>query len=136
MRRVPPRGTLSRSLTTPVMSTKLGSHAALVLGQTPLADGEEELARALGLAPDIGRHEHSEDSPVRKRKRGPNTPFPIYPSSRLRESIDDLWPPSPFVINTPAPAPKRARKDKNKEEGLGMDSYANEMIAGDLLVGS
>ncbi|CAE6530112.1 unnamed protein product [Rhizoctonia solani] len=136
MRRVPPRGTLTRSLTTPVMSTKLGSHAALILGQTPLADGEEELARALGLAPDIARHEHSEDSPVRKRKRGPNTPFPIYPSSRLRESMDDLWPPSPFVINTPAPAPKRARKDKNKEEGLGMDSYANEIIAGDLLVES
>ncbi|CAE6456039.1 unnamed protein product [Rhizoctonia solani] len=134
MRRVPPRGALTRSLTTPVMSTKLGSHAALLLGQTPLADGEEELARVLGLAPDIGRHEHSEDSPVRKRKRGPNTPFPIYPSSRLRESMDDLWPPSPFVINTPAPAPKRARKDKNKEEGFGMDSYANEMIAGDLLV--
>ncbi|KAJ1301445.1 hypothetical protein OPQ81_008703 [Rhizoctonia solani] len=134
MRRVPPRGTLTRSLTTPVMSTKLGSHAALVLGQTPLADGEEELARVLGLAPDIVRHEHSEDSPVRKRKRGPNTPFPIYPSSRLRESLDDLWPPSPFVINTPAPAPKRARKDKNKEEGL--DSYANEIIAGDLLVES
>ncbi|CAE7087698.1 unnamed protein product [Rhizoctonia solani] len=136
MRRVPPRGTLTRSLTTPVMSTKLGSHAALVLGQTPLADGEEELARALGLAPDIGRHEHSEDSPVRKRKRGPNTPFPIYPSSRLRESMEDLWPPSPFVINTPAPAPKRARKDKNKEEGFGMDGYANEIIAGDLLVES
>ncbi|CAE6496078.1 unnamed protein product [Rhizoctonia solani] len=134
MRRVPPRGALTRSLTTPVMSTKLGSHAAFVLGQTPLADGDEELARALGLAPDIVRHEHSEDSPVRKRKRGPNTPFPIYSSSRLRESLDDFWPPSPFVINTPAPAPKRARKDKNKEEGL--DSYANEIIAGDLLVES
>ncbi|ELU37922.1 aminopeptidase Y [Rhizoctonia solani AG-1 IA] len=108
------------------MSTALGSHAALVLGQTPLAEGEEELARALGLAPDIGRHILSEDSPVRKRKRGPNTPFPIYPSSRLRESMDEAWPPSPFVINTPAPAPKRARKDKNKED---MESYANEIVA-------
>ncbi|CAE6473688.1 unnamed protein product [Rhizoctonia solani] len=133
MRRVPARGTLTRSLTTPVMSTALGSHAALVLGQTPLADGEEELARALGLAPDIGRHMLSEDSPVRKRKRGPNTPFPIYPSSRLRESMDEAWPPSPFVINTPAPAPKRVKKGKDKE---GMDGYANEIIAGDLLVGS
>ncbi|KAF8756020.1 hypothetical protein RHS01_04710 [Rhizoctonia solani] len=131
MRRVPARGALTRSLTTPVMSTALGSHAALVLGQTPLAEGEEELARALGLAPDIGRHILSEDSPVRKRKRGPNTPFPIYPSSRLRESMDEAWPPSPFVINTPAPAPKRARKDKNKED---MESYANEIVAGDLLV--
>ncbi|KAF8683425.1 hypothetical protein RHS04_01785 [Rhizoctonia solani] len=133
MRRVPARGALTRSLTTPVMSTALGSHAALVLGQTPLAEGEEELARALGLAPDIGRHILSEDSPVRKRKRGPNTPFPIYPSSRLRESMDEAWPPSPFVINTPAPAPKRARKDKNKED---MESYANEIVAGDLLVQS
>ncbi|CCO33128.1 hypothetical protein BN14_07199 [Rhizoctonia solani AG-1 IB] len=133
MRRVPARGVLARSLTTPVMSTAFGSHAALVLGQTPLADGEEELARALGLAPDIGRHMLSEDSPVRKRKRGPNTPFPIYPSSRLRESMDEAWPPSPFVINTPAPAPKRARKDKNKED---MESYAKEIVAGDLLVKS
>lgn len=138
MRRAPPRGTLSRSLTTPVMSTALGSHATMLmgLGQTPLADGEEELARALGLAPDIGRHRHhewSEESPVRKRKRGPNTPFPIYPSSRLRESeilVDELWPSSPFVINTPAPAPKRARKAKED----AMDNYANEMIAGECAV--
>lgn len=140
MRKPAARGMLSRSMTTPIMSTALGSHAALVMGQTPLADGEEELARALGLAPDIGRHghhEHFEDSPVRKRKRGPNTPFPIFPSSKLRESetmVDEFWPSSPFVINTPAPAPKRARKDKDKD--MGMDSYANEMIAGDLILGS
>lgn len=124
--RVRPRGALSRSLTTPVMSTALGSHAAFLMGQTPLADGEDELARALGLVPDVG-HEQSEDSPVRKRKRGPNTPFPIFPSSKLRESetmVDEYWPSSPFTINTPAP--KRARKS----EGMEFDSYAGEIIAG------
>lgn len=127
--RVRPRGALSRSMTTPVMSTALGSHASLVMGQTPLADGEEELARALGLAPDIG-HEQSGDSPVRKRKRGPNTPFPIFPSSKLRESetmMDEYWMSSPFTINTPAP--KRARKSG----GIGLDTYANEIVAGELL---
>ncbi|QRW24514.1 hypothetical protein RhiXN_11426 [Rhizoctonia solani] len=114
MRRVPARGALTRSLTTPVMSTALGSHAALVLGQTPLAEGEEELARALGLAPDIGRHILSEDSP-----------------QPVEGEYGRSMAPSPFVINTPAPAPKRARKDKNKED---MESYANEIVAGDLLV--
>ncbi|KAG9125067.1 hypothetical protein FRC07_009100 [Ceratobasidium sp. 392] len=120
--RVHPRATLSRSMTTPVFSTSLGSHAALMI-QTP--DGEEELARALGLAPDIG-HGLSEDSPVRKRKRGPNTPFPIFPSSKLRESetmADEYWPSSPFTINTPAPASKRARKSS---EGA-MDSYLADL---------
>ncbi|KAG9095061.1 hypothetical protein FRC06_010156 [Ceratobasidium sp. 370] len=123
-----PRGTLSRSMTTPVLSMSLGSHTALMMAQTPLADGEEELARALGLAPDIG-HGLSEDSPVRKRKRGPNTPFPIFPSSKLRESetmLDEYWPSSPFTINTPAPASKRARKSS---EGV-MDSYLAEITVG------
>jgi hypothetical protein len=41
-------------MTTLVMSGSLGLHAALVIAQTPLADGEEELARVLGFAPDIG----------------------------------------------------------------------------------
>ncbi|KAG9083133.1 hypothetical protein FS749_006272 [Ceratobasidium sp. UAMH 11750] len=126
--RTHPRGTLSRSMTTPVFSTSLGSHAALMMAQTPLADGEEELARALGLAPDIG-HGLNEDSPVRKRKRGPNTPFPIFPSSKLRESetmLDEYWPSSPFTINTPAPPSKRARKSS---EGA-MDSYLAEITVG------
>ncbi|KAG8694135.1 hypothetical protein FRC09_010044 [Ceratobasidium sp. 395] len=123
--RVHPRGTLSRSMTTPAFSTSLGSHAALMI-QTP--DGEEELARALGLAPDIG-HGLNEDSPVRKRKRGPNTPFPIFPSSRLRESetmADEYWPSSPFTINTPAPASKRARKSS----GGMADSYLADLTVG------
>ncbi|QRW12128.1 hypothetical protein RhiLY_11127 [Ceratobasidium sp. AG-Ba] len=127
--RMNPRGALSRSMTTPVLSTSLGSHAALMMAQTPLADGEEELARALGLAPDIG-HGLNEDSPVRKRKRGPNTPFPIFPSSKLRESetlVDEYWPSSPFTISTPAPASKRARK--NSEDA--MDSYLAEIAVGD-----